>query len=281
MGRFRYSYSVPAPSAEDVAGPIDKMARLGYDAVELGGELPLVEAERVRDLVEGTGMAVSSICPSFTSERDLSHPDRTVREHAVRYVRELADLASAVGAQTVIIAPTAFLRNQPIASEEEEWRWAVESIRAGGEYAGALGVNLTLECWNRYGTYMLNRLEQAVRLWRETGLPNGGVMADTYHMNIEERSLPETIRRTGDLLNYVHLSDSNRAAPGQGHVDFGAVLQALAEIDYRGYLTFELDPQAALRSGAVPAEGRADPPSWLMERAIEHTRMLESRVEGT
>ena len=196
MGRFRYSYSVSGRSAEEVRGPVDLMAKLGYDAVELGGELPLAEAGRVRDLVGEAGMSVSSICPSFTAERDLAHPYTDVREHAVRYIEDRADLASAVGASAVIIAPTAFLRNQPIASEEEEWRWAVESIRAGGEYADALGVDLTLECWNRYGTYLLNRLEQAVRLWRETGLSNGGVMADTYHMNIEERSLPETIWQT-------------------------------------------------------------------------------------
>jgi sugar phosphate isomerase/epimerase len=86
----------------------------------------------------------------------------------------------------------------------------------GREYASLLGVNLTLECWNRYGTYLLNRLEQAVRLWHETELSNGGVMADTYHMNIEERSLLEAIREAGEQLNHVHLSDSNRAAPGPG-----------------------------------------------------------------
>lgn len=278
MGRFRYSYSVSGRSAEAVSEPIDRMARLGYDAVELGGELPLAEAGRVRDLVGDAGMAVSSICPSFTAERDLSHPDREVRQNAVRYVRELADLANGVGAPTVIIAPTAFRRDRPIASEEEEWGLAVESIKAAGEYADALGVNLTLECWNRYGTYLLNRLEQAALLWRETGLPNGGIMADTYHMNIEERSLQEAIRETGELLNHVHLSDSNRAAPGQGHVDFGAILQALVDIDYRGYLTFELDAQAAVRSGAVPVED--DPSGRLMEQAIEHTKRLEAGLQG-
>ncbi len=154
----------------------------------------------------------------------------------------------------------------------------MESIRACGEYAASSGVNLTLECWNRYGTYLLNRLEQAVRLWRETGLPNGGVMADTYHMNIEERSLPQAIRETRELLNHVHLSDSNRAAPGQGHIDFGSVLQALAEIGYRGYLAFELDAQAAVRSGAMPAGD--DLQGRLMERAIEHIRGLEARLPG-
>ena len=100
-------------------------------------------------------------------------------------------------------------------------------------------------------------------------------MADTYHMNIEERSLPEAIRQTGELLNYVHLSDSNRAAPGQGHIDFGAILRTLVEIGYSGYLTFELDVQAALRSGAV--RGEDDPQGRLMEQAIEHTRRIESQ----
>ena len=272
-GRFRYSYSVPGRSAGDLHGPVDRLAKLGYEAVELGGEIPLSEAEEVRGLVEGAGMSVGSICPSFTAGRDLSHPDAEVRENTVRYVRGLADLARAVGAPAIIIAPTAFRRDQPLASQEQEWGWAVESIRACGEYAERSGVDLTLECWNRYGTYLLNRLEQAVRLWRETGLQNGGVMADTYHMNIEERSLPEAIRRTGELLNHVHLSDSNRAAPGQGHIDFGPILQSLVEIGYSGYLTFELDVQAALRSGAARAED--DPLEGLMQQAIEHTRRLE------
>jgi sugar phosphate isomerase/epimerase len=278
MQRFRFSYSLSGYSVEDISRSMDWMARLGYDAVELGGELPVEEAGGMRHLLDGAGMAVSSICPSFTAERDLAHPDREVRENAVRYIRGLADLANAVGAPLVIIAPTAFLRNQPIASEEEEWKWAVRSIRVCGEYADSLGVNLTLECWNRYGTYLLNRLEQAVRLWRETGLSNGGVLADTYHMNIEERSLPQAIRETGELLNHVHLSDSNRAAPGQGHIDFGSVLQALMDIDYRGYLTFELDVQAAVRSGVMPVED--DPPGRLMEEAIEHIRRLEAGLRG-
>ncbi len=105
-------------------------------------------------------------------------------------------------------------------------------------------------------------------------------MADTYHMNIEERSLPEAIRVTGTLINHVHLSDSNRAAPGLGHVDYAGVLRALLDIDYPGYLTFELDPRAAVRSGVVPAESRDDPASYLMEQGIRHVKLLEFRLEG-
>jgi sugar phosphate isomerase/epimerase len=278
VARFRYSYVVSGGLAGEISDRIYRLASLGYDAVELGAELPLAEASKARNLIDDAGLSVSSICPSFTAERDLSHPDPEVRENAVRYLGEVADLAAAVGAPVIIAAPTAFLRTRPVASEGEEWGLAVDSIRAAGEHAASLGVDLTLECWNRYGTFLLNRLEQAARLWRETELSNGGVLADTYHMNIEERSLPEAIRTTGTLINHVHLSDSNRAAPGLGHVDFGSVLQALVDIGYPGYLTFELDPRAALRSGVVPAEAREDPTSYLMEHGIQHLRHLASRL---
>jgi sugar phosphate isomerase/epimerase len=281
MPHFRYSYVVSGRSAEELSGPVRRLAELGYDAVELGAELPLAEANRARALIDEAGLSVSSICPSFTAERDLAHPEPEVRENALRYLREVADLAGAVGAPVIIAAPTAFLRTRPIASESEEWDLAVESIGAAGEYAASVGVDLTLECWNRYGTYLLNRLEQATRLWGETGLPNGGILADTYHMNIEERSLPEAIRAAGSLINHFHLSDSNRSAPGLGHVDFASVLRALLDIGYPGCLTFELDPRASVRSGVVPTERRDNPASYLMEKGIEHLKHLESRVGET
>ncbi|MFL6057484.1 MAG: TIM barrel protein [Rubrobacteraceae bacterium] len=275
MARFRYSYVISGSSAEEISDRIDRLASLGYDAVELGAELPLAEASEARYLIDDAGLSVSSICPSFTAERDLSHPDQEVRETAVRYLVEVAQLAAAA-APVIIVAPTAFLRTQPIASESEEWDLTVESIRAAGKHAASLGVDLTLECWNRYGTFLLNRLEQSARLWRDTELSNGGILADTYHMNIEERSLPEAIGTAGTSINHVHLSDSNRAAPGLGHVDFGSVLQALVEVGYPGYLTFELDARAAVRSGVVPAEEREDPTSYLMEMGIKHLRNLAS-----
>jgi sugar phosphate isomerase/epimerase len=97
-------------------------------------------------------------------------------------------------------------------------------------------------------------------------------------MNIEERSHPEAIREAGEQLNHVHLSDSNRAAPGQGHTDFESILRALLDIGYPGYLTFELDVQAAVRPGTMPVED--DLLGGIMEQAIEYTRRLESWLEG-
>ncbi len=277
MERFRYSYNLISYSGEELSRSIGRVARLGYDAVEVEGEPEKVDPDRVGKLLDDAGLVASSVCPSFTAGRDLSHPDPDVRNDAMDYVRKVAELAHAVGAPTIIVAPTAYLRTQPVADPKDEWQWAVESVRSVGEYAASLGVDVSLECWNRYGTYMLNRLEQGVRMWRETGLENGGVMADTYHMNIEERSLPEAIRETGELLNHVHLSDSNRLAPGWGHIDFGEILRTLQEIGYGGYLAFELIlPPGSPSDGTGSAEALDD----TTEQAIQHLRRLESQLEG-
>ena len=93
-------------------------------------------------------------------------------------------------------------------------------------------------------------------MWRETGLPNGGVMAGTYHMNLEERSLRRrSARRAPQPRPPLGLQPRrSRSGPGQGDINFAPILQALVEIGYGGYLTFELDVHSALRSGAVRAE---------------------------
>jgi sugar phosphate isomerase/epimerase len=271
-GTFRYAYNAIGFGGEDVALSIDRLARLGYDAIEVEGEPESHDPIRIRKMVEDVGLTVSSVCPNFTGERDLSHPDPEVRNSAVAYLRHVAEFAAEVGAPLFIVAPTAYARVQPISDPFDEWLWAVEGIRNAGDHASSLGVELTLECWNRYGTYMLNRLEEGARMWHETGLANGGIMADTFHMNIEERSIPGAIMSYGNLLNHVHLSDSNRLAPGLGHIDFAEVLRTLAEIGYERSLAFELIP-------TLPnlLEVGQEPPSLddVADHALHHVKQVE------
>jgi sugar phosphate isomerase/epimerase len=269
---FRYAYNVIGFGSEDVAVSIDRLARLGYDAVEVEGEPERHDANRIRKLAENAGLTIDSVCPNFTEQRDLSHPNPEVRSDAVAYLRAVAEFAAEVGAPIFIVAPTAYARVQPVADPLDEWLWAVEGIRTTGDHASSLGVDLTLECWNRYGTYMLNRLDEGARMWRETGIQNGGIMADTFHMNIEERSISGSILAHGDLLNHVHLSDSNRLAPGLGHVDFAEVLQALGEVGYEGSMTFELIPSLPNELGSDQ-----DSPSFddVAGQALDHMKEVE------
>ena len=272
---FRYSYNVIGFQGEDIAESIDRLARLGYDAVEVEGEPETHDPKQIKKLAEDAGLAVGSVCPNFTAERDLSHPDEDVRNAALAYLREVSGFAAALGAPLFIVAPTAYPRVQPVADPHDEWKWAVEGIRQTGEHAGSFGLDLTLECWNRYGTYMLNRLDEAARMWRESSLTNGGIMADTFHMNVEERSIPGAIRDFGALLNHVHLSDSNRLAPGLGHVDFTHVLEALRDVRYGGVLAFELIPALPNILEDGPGLTALDD---VAEQAIDHMCEVERRL---
>jgi sugar phosphate isomerase/epimerase len=275
VSRFKYAYNSFSYYGEEIGQSIERVARLGYDAIELVGEPELYDGPRVRTLAADAGIAVSSISSMYTADRDLCHPDPVNRRKAVDYVRAVADLAAETGASTIIVAPSAVMKTAPLAPPADEWEWAIESIRDAGEYAASVGVDVALEPWNRYETYFLNRLEQAIELWKAVGLENGGVMADTFHMNIEEASIPDALRAAEGLLTHVHLADSNRAVAGRGHTDFLPILRALLDIDYRGYLSFEVmapsgDPMG-IPAGAGPESFDAD-----TKQAIEQLKAIEA-----
>ena len=278
MAPFRYAYNALVYFGEDIADSIDRVARFGYDAIEVVGEPTTLDAKRIKRLADDAGIAVSSVCSIYTAERDLAHPDPAVRTSTVQYVKDVADFAAAMGAETVIVHPTACMKTQALASAADERRWAVEGIRTAGEHAAPLGVNLSLECWNRYETYFMNRLEQAASLWRETGLTNGGIQGDTFHMGLEEASIPEAFRQHGSMLQHVHLADSNRAAPGAGHLDFVPIVQALVDVGYQGYLSFELLPASADPFGAMKAGGQEAFFDRYTEQAIRYMKAVEAQI---
>jgi sugar phosphate isomerase/epimerase len=278
MVKFRYAYTSLVYFGEDIAQSIDRVARFGYDAIEVVGEPAAFDAKRIKRLASDAGIAVSSVCSIYTAERDLAHPDAAVRAKAVQYVKDVADFAATMNAETIIVHPTACMKTQPLASAADERQWAVAGIREAGEYAAPLGVSLSLECWNRYETYFMNRLEQAASLWRAVGLTNGGIQGDTFHMSIEEASIADAFRQHGDVLQHVHLADSNRAAPGAGHLDFAPIMQALVDVGYAGYCSFELLPASADPFGAMTAGGQDAFYDPYTEQAINHLKGIEARI---
>jgi sugar phosphate isomerase/epimerase len=279
MAGYRYAYNALVYFGEDIADSVDRVARYGYDAIEVVGEPEQFDAARIKRLADDAGIKISSICSIYTPERDLAHPDAAVRKAAVQYVKDVADFAATMGAPTIIVHPTACMKTAALADPADERKWAVEGIREAGEYAAPLGVSLSLECWNRYETYFMNRLEQAASLWQETELSNGGIQGDTFHMSLEEASIAGAFREYGSFLQHVHLADSNRAAPGAGHLDFAPIVQALKEVGYDGYLSFELLPPFADPFGAMKAGGQEAFFDTYTEQAITHMKQVEAQLE--
>lgn len=276
---FKYSFDALVYHGENVTNSIQRLAKYGYDAIELIGEPDIYDVKEVRSATEAHGMKVSSICSIYNAQRDLAHPDPKRRREAIDYVKRIADFSKEVGAEVMIVAPTANMKIYSEADPQDEWKWAVEGIREGGEYAASLDVKLCIEAWNRFETFMMNRLDQAVAMQKEVNLPNVGIMGDTFHMNIEETNIADAIRASGDALIHIHLADSTRAAPGAGHIDFLPILQALKDINYPGYLTFEILPASADPFGVMKRGGAQEFFDKYTKQSIEVIKEIAKQVK--
>ena len=254
---LKYAYCILVNVGVDYSGePIERsiarLAKFGYDGVEFVGEPSKVQTREIRQLLKKYQIKASSVVQIFTDERHPISAKETIRRNAVEYVKDCINMANEIEAPVVTTSCSACMKVSPEAPFEKERSLAIEFLRETGEYAGKLGIKLAVEPWNRYETYFINRLEQALDLINAVGLKNVGVMGDLFHMNIEESSLAGALTKVGSKLVHLHIADSNRQAPGRGHTDFQSVASALKQIGYSRYLTMEFlppsaDPYAALK----------------------------------
>jgi sugar phosphate isomerase/epimerase len=245
MSNIKFAYNTLVYTGEDLEQGIKRIAYCGYDGVEFVGEPEQADIVRIRSLLDQYGLAASSLCAIYTAERDLVSSTAGIRKQAIDYLKSCIDFAAAIGAQGISVTPTANMKISAEADRDTELNWAAEGIREAGRYAGEHGIRLAIEAWNRYENYLITRLEQSLTLVNQISLPNVGCMGDTFHMNIEEADIAQAFKNVGDKLFYVHFADSNRAAPGRGHIDFKPIVKALQDIDYHGYVSFELLPPLA------------------------------------
>ncbi|HEU4656351.1 MAG TPA: sugar phosphate isomerase/epimerase [Capillimicrobium sp.] len=232
-----------SPFGDESVGQLaDRAAGLGFDVLEICIEDPaLVTAAAVRDAAEDAGVGVS-VCGAFGPDRDVSHEDPEVRRGAIGYLKTCIDLAADVGAPNVsgpMYSATGKARLLSPEERAQQWGWAVESLGEVAEHAASRGVGLAIEPLNRFETDMVNLVEQGVRLCRDIGADNVGLLIDTFHMNIEERHIGEAIRAADGYVRNFHACENDRGAPGSGHVPWDEVAQALRDIEYDGLVCIE------------------------------------------
>ncbi|MCB8879905.1 sugar phosphate isomerase/epimerase [Acidisoma cellulosilytica] len=236
------------------------LARLGFDGVELHGDLGSFDAVETARLLADHGLSILSLTPA---DCDPAHPDAGTRKAAIGYYRELIDFAAAVrqetGSQPIVSFHGQVTRIKPVKSQEAEYGYLVESVRAVDAYAASTGVPMVYEVLNRYESHLINTGRQALKLLQDADARAMRILLDTYHMNIEEQDLPATIRAVGNALGLFHVADSNREAVGRGHTDFDAVLKALDDIGYSGSIIVECtasgpNPFTPVKDGDYVAE---------------------------
>lgn len=211
------------------------LSRLGYDGVELLGDPERYPAQEAKKILAGEGLAVFSLTPL---DVDLAHPDPKVRRQALDYYKKLLDYAAELGAR-IVSCHGKVGRVRPIASQSEEEKLLLEALSFLADKAEELGLELALEALNRYESHLVNTCAQALTLVEKVNSPALGVLLDLYHMNIEEQDIPGALRAAGEKLFLFHVADSNRRAPGRGHIPFDQVFSALEEIGYSGPLIVE------------------------------------------
>jgi len=231
-------------SRENLEQNVRLIRDLGYDGVELAVRDPSqVDADAIASLVSDCGLVVPAIGTgqAYIEEgMSFADPDPEIRRSAVDRIKQHVELAERFGALVIIglIRGTCEKREEQGETLKRVGDCLLECTSYGSEH----GVTLVLEPLNRYETSLLNNFRQTIDFLDEISADNVGILADSFHMNIEEPSITESLRCGASRIGHVHVADSNRQAPGRGHIDFSEFCDTLTSIGYNGFYSAEILP---------------------------------------
>ncbi len=217
----------------------------GFDAVEVWGEGLYERLDDVKRDLSAEKVAVSSVCPGGGGIRGtILSDDAEERARAESDIAGLIDCCAELGGAGLILVPEfgvrKFMRLYPDHGDfERRKQMFVERLAVQAARAERLGVEILLEPLNRYEAFFLITVGQAAELCRMAGVKSVRVMADLFHMGIEEDNLLDAIAGAGEWIRHVHLVDTNRKLPGLGDRDFASVFRALKAAGFDGYLCYE------------------------------------------
>jgi D-psicose/D-tagatose/L-ribulose 3-epimerase len=242
-----------APITDDtVAKRVPQAGEMGFDVVEFPVEEPGgFDYEHARNRLDEHDLD-ASVVVAMSADRDLLSEDQSVRADGREYVRGCVDAAEALDADRVV-GPlySAVGRTWRMSDAEREAAIddVVDQLAELSTYAGERGVSLCVEPLNRFETSVLNTAAQTVEVVDRVDDPACEILLDTFHMNVEEKSMEGAIRAAGDRLGHVHACGNDRGAPGNDHIDWDGVATALADVGY--------DDQAVIESFTPDVESIA------------------------
>lgn len=224
--------------AEPIEVTIRRLAKYGYESIEIGGEPDKYDTKDLRRTLKENGIRCwGSISLMFTG-LDLIQADENGRANTIDYLKKCVTMVKELEGQVMSIVPSEVGKVRAQADEKTEWNWAVEGLKEINTHAQKEGIRVAIEPLNRFETNFLNRHDQALALAEAVG-PDVGVCLDAFHMNIEEANFRQALIKTGKKLFDFHVADNNRMACGQGALNWRDIVGTLKEIGYDGALTVE------------------------------------------
>lgn len=224
--------------AEPVEVTIARLAKYGYESIEIGGEPDKYDTRHVRKLLDEHGLRCWGSVTLMFAGLNFPSADEATRAHTLKYVKDCITMVKELDGEEITIVPGTVGKVNADSTPEKEWQWAVEGLKEAYIHGQREGVRLALEPLNRFETYFISRADQALALAEAVG-PDCGVCLDAFHMNIEEDDMLAAIRRAGRRLVDFHVADNNRLACGMGSLNWAAIVRTLKEIGYDGALTVE------------------------------------------
>lgn len=231
--------------SEDLSDTLLFLKTSGFDFVEIPVSEPSISEsnldkwQRIGQQLRALGLGVQT-CTICGPEHSLISPDELVRRAGIAYLKHVIDCTAAVGA-AILMGPLyagfkTFTGKPPT---EQEWAWSVAAMRTVSEYAQTQGVTLAIEYLNRFEVYLLTCASDVVRYVTAVDHANCRAAFDTFHANMEEKSIVEAIRTVAPYLVHVQISENDRSTPGAGHINFSEVFDALTEVGYIGPIAIE------------------------------------------
>ncbi|RLE81796.1 MAG: sugar phosphate isomerase/epimerase [Thermoprotei archaeon] len=229
-----------------------RAAKYGYDGVELSLLDPKdLKVSVVKALCEEYKIKV----PAFSTGLNYLHeglsltdPKPNVRKKAVARLKDFVEVAHKLSSGVVI----GLMRGKVVGGVKYEvaYTWLIEGLQELCEYAEKFDVKIFFEPLNRYETNIINTVDEGLKLIEDVGSKSLYLLLDTFHMNIEEAIVEESIKKASSRLGHFHVADSNRLAPGLGHIDFKSIIKTLLDIKYEGFLSAEILPKPSPEEAA-------------------------------
>jgi D-psicose/D-tagatose/L-ribulose 3-epimerase len=198
-----------------------------------------ISAPKLRRAMEANDLECT-VCAILPPGINPISEDAAVRERSFSHLVACVDKAAELGAKLLggpVFAPIGYLPGRR--RNEEDWKRAVDIFQRLGNTLDADCMSLALEPVNRSETFFLRTAMEAKALCDAIAHPRIGVTIDTFHANIEEKSIPDAVLLLGASLKHLHASENDRGRLGSGHIDFPAIVGALRRSKYDGYLVIE------------------------------------------
>ncbi len=258
---------------------IKKIKELGAEVIDFSindpNVFPTAKAARI---VKECGLEVVT-STAMPLECNPISPDKNIRLKALDYMKRLIDITAGLEAKItggVNYAASGYHTGKP--RTQDELKWSAQYMQEVAAYASRYGITIAIEAVKRFESHLINTAGQALDYLKMVGFANVKVHLDTFHMNIEEADIPEAIEKCKDKLAYLHFADSNRGAPGMGHVPWVEVYKALDKINYNGLACIEtFNPRTLEETCSLTYLNRkfADTPEELAKKGLEYLRAIE------